>query len=89
MSDNLVWFSTRYWTTKGIEEFGDGKFSGPSDMYIKAGYRFERVGSDAFLTREEAVASCEKKRTNKLASLRRSIKAIEAMDFKTVKENKA
>jgi len=73
-----VWM-TKYWETKGIFEVPeaaliDGKYAlgltDPSNSF------FCRLGSDAFLSKEEALAAVEKKRLKKIASLEKKIKAL-------------
>lgn len=80
----MTFYSTKYWSTCGIETFEGSQNDGYASAGIPGrlqGYRFERVGRDAFLTREEAVANANEKRKRKLAALRKQITKLEAMDF--------
>jgi hypothetical protein len=81
----------KYWTTKyaltiGIKVFEydreprDGCYIYPRRPHDIFQTQF-RIGVDAFTTREDAIKAAEEMRKKKIASLRRSIDRIEALNF--------
>lgn len=75
-------YVTRYALTSGAfitdaEVKDDGSFA----VYHHGGYSSHAHGKDFWLTEAEALADCERRRTEKLASIEKQKKKLEAMKF--------
>jgi hypothetical protein len=73
-------YSTKYALSGGIKEFEPSKAFDNQFVY-DGPYTFLKIGRDAFHTFDEARADAEKRRQKRIASLRKQIKALEAMTF--------
>jgi len=77
-----VWVS-KYALTDGIEEADAKPYTNAG--YVNAGaagrHYALKLGEDAHETREAAVADAEKRRTARIASLRRQIARLEKLSF--------
>ena len=82
-------YVTKYALTKGIIEARPGS---EADLWVKGTYVYTvgkwaqqfKLGTDAFLTEDEARAAAEKARTNKLSSLAKQIERIRNLEIKVV-----
>ncbi len=79
---NGVWFVTKYWATKGIQQRSDVAY--PPDVYVYFGQPGRipiqcKIGRDAFKSRKDAVENVRKKARAKLASLNKKRDRIEAL----------
>jgi hypothetical protein len=80
-----VYYLTKYWATDGIVEY-DGP-DGATDYVYKKRHPADwneaqyHIGVDAFTNREVAVATVLSARTKKIASLRKQIATLEALEF--------
>lgn len=78
-------FITKYALSGGITEFdADIRYPdyAPYGIFNSGQWgQLLRLGSDAFLTRDEAVADAEKRRVKKIASLQKQIAKLEKVTF--------
>ncbi|AIM22423.1 hypothetical protein I5P68_10470 [Serratia ureilytica] len=79
-------FVTKYALTVGPQVvMAEVKYEGGSAFWWVGGYHHSAHGKDFWLTKEEALADCERRRKAKLASIDKQAKKIQAMTF-TIKE---
>lgn len=81
--DSVKIYVTKYALSKGIEEVEpnieiceDGK------QYVSHGWAQRRLGQDCFTDRADAVADAEKRRIERIASLKKQLAKLEALEFK-------
>lgn len=72
----------RYYITKYALSGGLSSMeAAPRDGYIYQSWTSFKVGRDAFLEKQEALADCEARRLKKIASLRKQIAKLEKLTF--------
>ncbi|HCR0925054.1 TPA: hypothetical protein OMT71_001251 [Klebsiella aerogenes] len=80
-------FVTKYALTEGPFTV-DAKITGKSAFWQNNGYQQSAYGNDFWLTEEEALADCERRRLAKIKSIDKQRKKLEEMKF-TIAEQKA
>lgn len=80
MTDLTSYYITKYALTDGIW-IGAGSISPRVPRLVSVGGRSYFLGTEAFLTREEALADAEKRRTRKIASLEKQLAKLRDLSF--------
>ncbi|CAI1024119.1 Uncharacterised protein [Serratia ficaria] len=79
-------FVTKYALSAGpFSVTAEVKYEGDSAFWWVGGYHRSAHGKEFWLTEEEALADCERRREAKLASIDKQAKKLKAMTF-TIKE---
>lgn len=74
-------YVTKYALSDGVFK-AEAEISGKSATWKDAeGHRWFMYGKDFWLTREEALADCERRRTNKLASIEKQKVKLQKLQF--------
>ena len=77
-----VVYVTKYALTEGpFKVEAEIKHEGTYASWRAGGYPHSAQGKDFWLTREEALADCERRRTNKLASIEKQKVKLQKLQF--------
>ena len=74
-------YVTKYALTAGIKEVDEWKDIGDNYARVEGSWVLYMLGRDAFTDRSDAVADCEKRRVEKIKSIKKQISKIEALVF--------
>lgn len=74
-------FSSKYALSLGIKEFEPQKACSDGAYVYDGPFTLLKIGKEAFYSLNEAKADAQIRRLNKIASLRKQIKKLEAMTF--------
>lgn len=79
--DNIKFYSIKYLAAKGIQEFMghvyENGYATNSNSLSSGLYRFERIGKNAFTSREQAVTAAITAYRNKIKSSRKAVERLE------------
>lgn len=80
----MKYYITKYCLTTGISEV-EGEPASKYTNLFKTHGRFPvyyHVGTEAFESKEEAIADCESRRQKKIKSIQKQLKKLESLTFK-------
>jgi len=81
-----TYYMTRYCLSSGIEAIETDRQPGDDGyLYLHDRFMSFKLGHDLFRTVDEAVADAEKRRTKKIAALRKQIGKLESITFNPTK----
>ena len=80
-------YVTKYALSSGAFSV-DAELKGESAFWYVNGYQQSAYGKDWWLTEDEALADCERKRSAKLASIEKQKKKLIAMTFSIIEASR-